>query len=41
MNRKYIPVYMEIIEFESEDVITTSDADDDTGNDDGDGSDDF
>ena len=35
MNRKYIPVYMEIIEFESEDVITTSDADDDTSSDDG------
>jgi len=35
MNRKYIPVYMEIIEFESEDVITTSDADDDTSGEDG------
>ena len=30
MNRKYIPIYMEIIEFESEDVITTSTADDET-----------
>ena len=39
MNRKYIPLYMEIVEFESEDVIVTSDADDDTNNDDG--SDDF
>ena len=34
MNRKYIPIYMEIIEFESEDVITTSTADDETPPDD-------
>ena len=34
MNRKYIPVYMEIVEFESEDVITTSTADDETPPDD-------
>lgn len=33
MNRKYIPIYMEIIEFESEDVITTSTADDDVSGD--------
>ena len=37
MNRKYIPVYMEIVEFESEDIITTSGADDDTSGDDGEG----
>ena len=35
MNRKYIPVYMEIVEFESEDIIVTSDADDDTSSDNG------
>lgn len=37
MNRKYIPIYMEIVEFESEDIITTSGADDDTSGDDGEG----
>ena len=37
MNRKYIPVYMEIVEFESEDIITTSGADDDISGDDGEG----
>lgn len=45
MNRKYIPIYMEIIEFESEDIITTSGgANDDVGYDDvgyDDGEDDF
>ena len=35
MNRKYIPVYMEIVEFETEDVIVTSDAEDDTSGEDG------
>ena len=37
MNRKYIPAYMEIVEFESEDIITTSCADDDISGDDGEG----
>lgn len=36
MNRKYIPTYMEITEFESEDIITASDeANDDVGGDNG------
>ena len=37
MNRKYIPTYMEITEFESEDIITTSDADDETPSENGEG----
>ena len=37
MNRKYIPAYMEIVEFETEDVIETSGADDDISGDDGEG----
>ena len=37
MNRKYIPLYMEIVEFETEDVIETSGASNDEGGDDGDG----
>ena len=42
MNRKYIPAYMEIVEFESEDIITTSgEADDTVSNDDGEGENDF
>ena len=41
MNKKYIPAYMEIIEFESEDIITTSgEAGDDVGGD-GEGEGDF
>ena len=41
MNRKYIPAYMEIIEFESEDIITTSDEAEDDVSGDVEGEDDF
>ncbi len=41
MNRKYIPAYMEIIEFESEDIITTSGEAEDEVSGDVEGEDDF
>lgn len=41
MNRKYIPAYMEIVEFESEDIITTSGEAEDETPDDNSGENDF